>query len=287
MKFDLRILLSIIIFLLFISCSKKEEKITILKNTDISSQMIELYNEAYGEFLNGDSLYSAKKFSEAELIFPQSNWAPIAALMAAYVYYSDDYYPDAIYHLKRYIKVYPNHKDMDYAHYLLGMCYYENIVDEMRDLGTLLNAKKEFEYVIKNFPGTDYALDSRFKIDLINDRLAGKEMYIGRHYAKSKKWIPAINRFKNVLENYETSVYVEEAIHRLAEIHYIIGLENEAKKYASLLGYNYGSGKWYKATYSIFNKDYKFNEKDIFAEKKKDKDSLLKKFRAKFKNLFK
>jgi outer membrane protein assembly factor BamD len=287
MKFDLKILLSFIIISLFISCSKKEEKVTILKDIDINSQMIALYEEAYAEFLNGDSLYSAKKFNEAELIFPQSNWAPIAALMSAYVYYSDDYYSDAVYHLERYIKVYPNHKDMDYAHYLLGMCYYENIIDEMRDLGTLINAKKQFEYVIKNYPSTDYALDSKFKIDLINDRLAGKEMYIGRHYVKSKKWIPAINRFKNVLENYDTSVYVEEAIHRLAEIHYIIGLENEAKKYASLLGYNYGSGKWYKASYKIFNKDYKFSEKDLFARKKKDKDTMLKRFKARFKTLFK
>lgn len=286
MNVQSKILLSLIIFFLFASCAKEKEKITILENTDIKSQMIQLYQEAYAEYLNGDTLYSANKFNEAELIFPQSEWAPIAALMSAYVYYSDDYYSDAIYHLKRYIKVYPNHKDIDYAYYLLGMCYYENIVDEMRDLGALVNAKKNFEHVIENYPSTDYALDAKFKLDLITDRLAGKEMYIGRHYVKSNKWIPAINRFKNVLNNYETSIYVEEAIHRLAEIHYMIGLENEAKKYASLLGYNYGSGKWYKATYKIFNKDYNLSEKEIFNQKKKDKKSLLKNFKSRFKNLF-
>ena len=199
---------------LLLSCSTKEEKITILQQRDLESQMIELYNEAYDEFLNGDTIYAAKKFNEAELIFPQSEWAPIAALMTAYVYYSDDYYPDAIYELERFLKVYPNHKDKDYAHFLLGMCYYENIIDEKRDLNPLLKSKKEFQILIEDYPLTDFATDAQFKIELINDRLAGKEMYIGRHYLKNKKWIPAIKRFKNILENYGTTVYVEEAIHR-------------------------------------------------------------------------
>jgi len=248
--------------------------------------MIELYEEAYNEFLNGDTRFAAQKFNEAELIFPQSNWAPIAALMTAYTYYADDYYPEAIYELERYLKVYPNHKDKDYAHFLLGMCYYENIIDEKRDLGPLLKSKKEFETVIDNYPLTDFATDARFKIELINDRLAGKEMYIGRHYMKSKKWIPAINRFKNVLKNYETTVYVEEAIHRLVEIHYMIGLEAEAEKYASLLAYNYQSSNWYKASYKIFNKDYDFSLKKFEKNKKKDKKSLFKRFTGKFKKIF-
>ena len=207
----------------------KKEKVTILQEQDLESQMIELYEEAYEEFLNGDTIFAAKKFNEAELIFPQSEWAPIAALMTAYVYYADDYYPDAIYELERYLKVYPNHKDKDYAHFLLGMCYYENIIDEKRDLAPLLKSKKEFSKVINDYPETEFALDASYKIELINDRLAGKEMYIGRHYLKSKKWIPAINRFKNILDNYQTTIYVEEAIHRLVEIHYIIGLSQKLK----------------------------------------------------------
>ena len=248
--------------------------------------MIELYEEAYNEFLNGDTRYAANKFNEAELIFPQSEWAPVAALMTAYVYYADDYYSDAIYELDRFLKVYPNHKDKDYAHFLLGMCYYENIIDEKRDLGPLLKSKKEFETVIKDYPLTDFAIDAKFKIELINDRLAGKEMYIGRHYLKSKKWIPAINRFKNVLENYETTVYVEEAIHRLVETNYIIGLESEAQKYATLLGYNYQSSDWYKASYKVFNKDYDFSIKKFEQTKSKDKKSLFKRFFGKFKKIF-
>ena len=285
MNFFLKCLLIISIIIFQISCSKKE-KITILENNDLRSQMIELYEEGYEAFLEKDTLFAAKKFNEAELIFPQSNWAPIAALMTAYVYYSDDYYSDAMYHLERYLKVYPNHKDVDYAHYLLGMCYYENIIDEGRDLKPLLSAKKEFEILINNYSNTEFAIDANFKLELIKDRLAGKEMYIGRHYEKSQKWIAAINRFKNVLENYETSIYVEEAIYRLAEIHYIIGLEAEAKKYATLLGYNYGSSNWYKASYKIFNKDYDLSEKEIFSIKEKDKKSMFKRFKKRFKDLF-
>tara|TARA_A100000164_G_scaffold346291_1_gene346815 strand:+ start:675 stop:1535 length:861 start_codon:yes stop_codon:yes gene_type:complete len=285
MNFFLKCLLIISIIIFQISCSKKE-KLTILENKDLRSQMIELYEEGYEAFLEKDTLFAAKKFNEAELIFPQSNWAPIAALMTAYVYYSDDYYSDAMYHLERYLKVYPNHKDVDYAHYLLGMCYYENIIDERRDLNPLLNAKKEFEILINNYPNTEFAIDANFKLGLIKDRLAGKEMYIGRHYEKSQKWIAAINRFKNVLKNYETSIYVEEAIYRLAEIHYIIGLEAEAKKYATLLGYNYGSSNWYKASYKIFNKGYDLSEKEIFSIKEKDKKSMFKRFKKRFNDLF-
>ncbi len=285
MNFFLKSLIIIVIIFFQFSCSKKE-KITVLENKDLKSQMIDLYAEGYEAFLDRDTLFAAKKFNEAELIFPQSDWAPVAALMTAYVYYSDDYYSDAIYHLERYFKVYPNHKNIDYGHYLLGMCYYENIIDEGRDLKPLLNAKKEFEILTKNYPNTEFAIDAKFKLGLITDRLAGKEMYIGRHYEKSQKWVAAINRFKNVVKNYETSIYVEEAIYRLAEIHYIIGLDDEAKKYATLLGYNYGSSDWYKASYKIFNKDYDLTEKEIFSIKEKDKKSIFKKFKKRFKNLF-
>ena len=285
MNFFLKWIIFGLIIISLISCSKKE-KITILENRDLQSQMSELYMDGYEAFLDKDTLFAAKKFNEAELIFPQSEWAPIAALMTAYVYYADDYYSDAIYHLERYLKVYPKHKDIDYGHYLLGICFYENIVDEGRDLGPILKAKEQFEILIKNYPKTEFAIDASFKLGLITDRLAGKEMYIGRHYQKSQKWIAAINRFKNVLENYDTSVYIEEAIYRLAEIHYIIGLENEAKRYASLLGYNYGTSNWYKASYKIFNKNYDLSEKEIFSIKEKDKKSMFKKFKERFKNLF-
>ena len=286
MKFFINIFLIFLIILFSNSCSKKEVPVTILEESNLEDQMIGIYEKAYEVFLEGDTLFAAKKFNEAELIFPQSEWAPIAAMMTAYVYYSDDYYSDAIYELNRFLKVYPKHKNIDYVHFLLAMCYYENIIDEKRDLDPLLKSKKEFEFLINEYPDTEFASDARFKIDLINDRLAGKEMYIGRHYLKSQKWIPAINRFKNVLEKYETTVYIEEAIHRLVETYYILGLEAESKKYANLLGYNYQSSDWYKASYKVFNKKYDFSEEKFSKIKQKDKESLFKKFKKKFKNLF-
>ena len=278
--------ITLITLTIFLTSCNKEKKITVINETDIDLQMISLYEEGYQELLNGDTLYAANKFREAELIFPQSEWAPMASLMSAYAYYSDDYYLEAIDQIKDYIRKYPNHTNQDYAHFILAMCYYENIVDEKRDLEPLLNSKKEFELIIREYPDTDFALDAKFKIELIKDRLAGKEMFIGRHYLKSKKWIPALNRFKNVLENYETTVYVEEALFRLVETNYKIGLVEESKKYANLLGYNYGSSEWYKASYKIFNQDYKYDEKQLKKNKQKDKKKILSRFKAKFKTIF-
>ena len=217
----------------------------------------------------GDVLFAAKKFNESEILFPQSDWAPKSALMAAYSYYSQDYYSDAILELQRFIKVYPNHVNLDYAYYLLGVCHYEQIVDEKKDLQSIIKAKENFNIVMKKFPITEYASDSKFKIDLINDVLASKEMYIGRYYFDKKKWIPAINRFRTVIDDFETTIYAEEALHRLVEVYYILGLKDEAKKYANLLGYNYQSSKWYEKSYSVFNKKYK--ERKINIEKKENK----------------
>ena len=144
----------------------------------------------------------------------QSDWAPKSALMAAYSYYTQDYYNDAVSELFRFIKVYPNHKDLDYVYYLLGLCFYEQIVDEKKDLKSIVDAKKYFQIVVKNYPNTDYALDAEFKLGLIDDVLASKEMYIGRYYFERKKWIAAINRFRTVIDQFETTIYTEEALHR-------------------------------------------------------------------------
>ena len=282
-KFFHILLISLSIFLT--SCNK-EKKISVIEENEINLQMILLYEEGYEELLKGDVLYAANKFNEAESIFPQSEWAPIASLMAGYAYYSQDYYFEAIDQIEDYIKKYPNHLNMDYAHFLLAMCYYENIVDEKRDLQPLLRSKKEFELIITKYPNTDFALDAKFKLEFIEDRLAGKEMFIARHYLKSKKWIPAINRFKTILKNYETTVYIEEALYRLVEINYKLGLIEESKKYANLLGYNYNSSKWYKASYKIFNEDYVYDDKKGKKLKQKDKKKILSKFKAKFKTIF-
>ena len=262
-----------LLILLLISCSK-DNKVSIVKEKNIKTQMIEAFEEGYKELENGDVLFAAKKFNEAELLYPQSKWAPRAALMAAYSYYSQDYYYDAEYELNRFLKVYPKEKNVPYAHYLLGMVYYERIIDEKKDLGPLVMAQEKFKFIEKNYPNTDFALDSSYKLDLIQDYLASKEMYIGIHYMKKKKWIAAINRFKNVVNSYEETSFIDEALHRLVELHYNLGLIEESQKYASLLGYNYQSSEWYSKSYKIFNQNYKSK-----LEIKKEKEGIFRKFK--------
>ena len=250
-----------------VSCSKNTLKETVIKEKDLNLQVLEAYREGREALDGGDVLFAAQKFNEAEMLFPQSEWAPKSALMAAYSYYLDDYLDDSIAELERFIRIYPLDKNLDYAFYLLANCYYEKIVDEKKDLQSIIDASKTFKVLITNYPNTEYALDAEFKLDLINDILASKEMYVGRYYFDRKKWIPAINRFRLVIDNYDTTIYTEEALHRLVEIHYIIGLKDEAKKYAKLLGYNYKSSEWYERTYSVFNEEYKIKKKQIKKEK--------------------
>ena len=273
----LKIILIFFFASLFLTNCAKKEKTSLIVEENVESQMIRAFKEGYEEFEAGDNLYAAKKFNEAELLFPQSSWAPKAALMAAYVYYAQDYYFDAEAELNRFIKTYPKNPDIPYAHFLLAMCYYEKIVDEKKDLGPLLKAQEKFNFIIKEYPSSDYALDSQYKLDLIQDYLASKEMYIASHYRKKKKWIASINRYKEVVEQYEKTIYVEEALHRLVELYYAIGLESESQKYASLLGYNYQSSKWYEKSYKIFNRKYVTQ-----LELKKEKKSMLKKFKKLF-----
>lgn len=216
------------------------------------------------------------------MLYPQSMWAPKSALMAAYSYYTQDYYADAIAELVRLIRVYPYYENLDYVHYLMAVSYYEQIIDEKKDLQSILDAKKYFSHVVKEYPNTEYALDSEFKLDLINDVLASKEMYIGRFYFDKKKWIPAINRFRKVIDEYDTTIYTEEALHRLVEVYYTIGLIDEAKKYAKILGYNYQSSRWYEQSYSVFDKKYKkIKVKKIKKDKRKN-NFILKKFKSLF-----
>ena len=275
MKFLYKLAILLIFFTLQ-SCSQKEIEVSKIKETNQELEMISSYNEGIKNITDKDYFYAAKKFLESELLFPQSDWAPKSALMASYAYYADNYYSEAIFNLERFIKTYPKDKRIAYAHFLLAMCFYETIVDEKKDLEPLIEAKNKFKFIILNYPNTDFALDSEFKIGLINDILASKEMYLGRHYIKKEKWIPAINRFKNVIQNHENTIYVEEAIHRLVEIHYRVGLVEESKKYAALLGYNYLSGEWYKKSYKIFNRNYKT------LKIPKEKKGMFKKFNKLF-----
>jgi len=268
------------IYIIFIvSCSKDKSKVDqVLLEQDVEVEMILAYKEGMKELEKGDALYASRKFDEAEILFPQSIWAPKASLMSAYALYSQNYYDDAIFNLERHIKNYPKDKDLVYAHYLIAICYFEQLYDERKDLKPLVKAREKFEHILKKYPNTDYAIDAKWKMGLIVDQMAAKEMYIGRYYMKMEKWIAAINRFQFVVKYYDTTVYIEEALHRLVEIYYKIGLVEDAQKIAATLGYNYGSGEWYKNSYRIFNKSYK-----VAKTTKKKKDSFIKK---KFKKLF-
>ena len=268
------------VLIISVSCSKDKVENSIIEEKSLDLQLLEAYDKGVKSLEAGDVLYAAKMFNEAEILFPQSDWAPKSALMAAYAYYSQDYYGDAIAELQRFIKVYPKHKNLDYAYYLLAISYYEQIIDEKKDLQSIINAKKTFEIIIKNFPNTEYDVDSDFKLDLINDILASKEMYIGRYYFNKKKWIPAINRFRTVIDDYDTTIFTEEALYRLVEVYYTLGLADEAQKYAKLLGYNYKSSEWYEKSYGIFNMMYEQNKRDNFKKENKKNNIVLRKFKS-------
>jgi outer membrane protein assembly factor BamD len=281
MKLFKKLVIFFVYVLIFSSCSKEIKKESIIKEKSLDLQVLEVYKEGIESLEQGDIFFATKKFNEAEILFPQSEWAPKAALMAAYAYYSQDYYGDSIAELERFLKVYPRHKNKDYAYYLLAISYYEQIVDETKDLESILQARNYFNIIVRDFPNTEYAMDAEFKLDLIEDILAAKEMYIGRYYVQKKKWIPAINRFRAIIDDYETTIYTEEALHRLVEVYYIIGLEEEAKKYAKILGYNYQSSQWYEKSYGVFNEMYEKNKKEIEKKNKKSR-SILKKIKSLF-----
>tara|TARA_B100000787_G_scaffold144994_1_gene114985 strand:- start:116 stop:964 length:849 start_codon:yes stop_codon:yes gene_type:complete len=276
-----KILLIILTSLIFWSCSDKTNKTLKTPEVNMEEQMSKAYKEGYLELKKGDVRIAAKKFNEAELLFPQSPWAAESVIMAAYAYYSQSYYYDAISELERYLLTYPKDKNRAYAQFLLGVCFYEQIIDEKKDLKTLLDSKKHFDIVIKEYPDSEFAMDAKFKIDLINEILAAKEMYLARYYLNKTKWIPALNRFKIVVNEYNTTIYTEEALHRLVEINYRLGLMEESKKYANTLGYNYQSSDWYKNTYKVFNKNYRDGVKELQKDKRK-RTGLMKRFKGLF-----
>ena len=279
MSFFYKVIFFIILIILQ-GCSNDKKEVSLIKTLDQETEMVLTYKEAFNALKKGDTYYAAQKFLETELLYPQSEWASKAVLMASYSYYLQDYYSEAIYNLERFISSYPDDKSIDYVHYLIAICYYETIEDEKKDLEPLLKSNKKFKFIISNYPSSDFAKDAKYKVNLIEDTLASKEMYIGRHYLKKEKWIPAIKRFQNIIKNYNQSVYVEEAIHRLVEIHYRIGLEQEANKYAKLLGYNYQSSKWYEKSYQILNKNYE--SRVLSLEIKNKKSGVIEKFKRLF-----
>jgi len=263
-----RVALLIIIVFTLLSCSKNKK---VLYEPTSKVDPYTIYNEAMESFNKNDFYFANKKFTQAELNFKNVNSAAKAAIMSSFCLYSINFYDEAVENLNRFLKLYPADKNVIYAHYLLAVIYFEQISDEKKDLKPLLNANEKIDFFIKNYPETDYSLDLKFKKDLIQNQLAAKEAYIARYYISVQKWVPAINRLKLILEKYDETVFVEEALFRLVEIHYYLGLDDEAKSYAKILGYNYNSSEWFAKSYKILNKDYNL-KKDFYTKKTKIKN---------------
>ena len=261
-----------IILILFTTtnCTKKEQAYETKDKVD----PYKLYEEGFNAFSKGDYFFAEKKFSEAELNFKIVEFAAKSAIMSSYSFYGINFYTEALENLDRYLRKYPADKNIMYAHYLISIIHYEQISDEKKDLKPLLEADKKIDFFIKEYPNSDYAIDLKFKKDLIQNQLAAKELYVAKYYISIQKWVPAINRLKKIIEDYQKTVFIEEALHRLVEINYYLGLEKEAKKYAKILGYNYNSSEWFEQSYKILNKDYKIKKEKI--ETKKDSGFLKK-----------
>ncbi len=261
----IRLIIIILLLGIFNSCSKNKE--TVYEPSKLLDPY-NLYKEGLDAFKKNDYFYANKKFSEAELNFTKPELAAKSSIMASYSLYGINFYTEAEENLKRFLNVYPADKHIIYAKYLLAIIFYEQISEEDKDLEPLLKTRETIDLFIKQYPNSDYATDLRFKRGLVENQLAAKELYVARYYISVKKWIPAINRLKIITEKYDTTIFVEEALHRLVEIYYYLGLEKEARNYASVLGYNYNSSEWFKKSYKVFDKNYEDFKKEIKEEKK-------------------
>ncbi len=267
-----RLLKVLIITLSLFSCSKNEP---IYQPTEKVDPYV-IYKEAYTAFEKNDFFFANKKFLEAEANFEDLKLAAKAAVMSCFSLYGINFYQEALENIERFIKTYPVDKNVIYVEYLKAVIYFEQIGEEKHDVKPLLDTKKQISYFIKKYPDSDYAIDLRFKKDLVNNQLAAKELFVAKYYISVQKWIPAINRLKIIINQYDKTIFIEEALHRLVEIHYYLGLEQEAKKYAKILGYNYNSGEWFKQSYKILNKEYKIKMKST-EKNLKEKESFIKK----------
>ena len=272
----LRLLLVFTFIFSLYSCSKNNEKVIYEPKEKISP--FQLYKEGIESFEKNDYFFASKKFSEAELNFEKVEYAAKSAIMSAYSLYGINFYDEALENLERYLKIYPADKHVVYAHFLIAVIYFEQISDEKKDIDPLLKANDKINFFLEKYPNTDYAIDLKFKKDLIENQLAAKELYIAKYYISIQKWVAAINRLKVIVKDYDKTIFIEEALHRLVEIHYYLGLVEEANRYASILGYNYNSGEWFKQSYKILNKDYELTKKiELNNKKSNDDKSLLKK----------
>ncbi len=265
----LRLIFILSLALLAFSCSKDKADYI----PSIKSDPYKIYKEGLNAFKKNQFFFASKKFTEAETNFTSPEAAAKSSIMSAFSLYAISFYQEAEDNLNRYIKIYPADKNIMYAHYLLAIISYEQIGEEKHDLKPLLDAKKKIDFFLETYPNSEYAIDLNLKKDLVRNQFAARELYIAKYYIKVQKWVPAINRLKIIVNDYDRTIFVEEALHRLVEIHYHIGLEQEAKKFASILGYNYNSSEWFQQSYKVLNKNYIFKK----VEKDKSDKALFKK----------
>lgn len=257
--------LIIILISLSISCSPN------IKKTQEVKKIIPLevlYADANKSFQNNDYTTAIKLYEKIEKDYSYTIWAPKALLMKSFIYYDTNNYVQSLTNLQKFKNRYPGNKDFVYAEYLIAICLFEQINFSSLSQENTELALKQFNKILNEYPNSIYAKDSLFKIDLINEQFASKEMYLARYYSKKEKWVPALLRLNNILIKYQNTVFIEEALHRLVEINYRIGNINSAKKYASILGYNYNNSDWYKKSYKIVE------ERNVNFEKSKNKTSL-------------
>jgi len=262
----IRLIFYIIFALFLLSCSKDKDIYT----PTVKLDPYKIYKEGLDSFNENQFFFASKKFSEAEINFISPSAAAKSAIMNSFSLYAINFYDEAEENLNRYLKVYPADKYKIYAHYLLAIISYEQIGEEKHDLKPLLDAKKKIDYFLAEYPNSEYAIDLNLKKDLVTNQFAARELYIAKYYIKVQKWVPAINRLKIIIKDYGRTVFIEEALHRLVEIHYHLGLEDEANSFAAILGYNYNSSEWFKQSYKILNKNYNFKKQD-----KSQKDKTL------------
>jgi len=262
----IRLIFYIIFALFLLSCSKDKDIYT----PTVKLDPYKIYKEGLDSFNENQFFFASKKFSEAEINFISPSAAAKSAIMNSFSLYAINFYDEAEENLNRYLKVYPADKYKIYAHYLLAIISYEQIGEEKHDLKPLLDAKKKIDFFLDEYPNSEYAIDLNLKKDLVTNQFAARELYIAKYYIKVQKWVPAINRLKIIIKDYGRTVFIEEALHRLVEIHYHLGLEDEANSFAAILGYNYNSSEWFKQSYKILNKNYNFKKQD-----KSQKDKTL------------
>ena len=266
--------LIIFLFIIITECSKKE---VISNKPPDDKESYKIYEEGLEAMNKGEFFFAANKFSEAEKILPVIEHSAKALLMSSFCFYTINFHEEAISSLENFLRKYPADENIQYASYLIILSNYEQILDEKKDLDPLLKTKNLIEDYVKKYPDTDYTMDLKFKLDLIQNQLAAKQIYIAKYYIQTQKWIPAINRLKVVINDYEETIFVEEALHRLVEVYYNLGLIGEAETTAKILGYNYNSSQWYENSYLLLNKDYKKEQKMLEKKLKKEDRGLVRK----------